>query len=140
MTLEELLVLYEKLINNNTANEIELLKATDGCAAEAKFHYEYEIAHLIFQLINYEEDCSLLGNLILNHEQKIAADLRIILRLYKRCLTLNKTNAALYKKFSDYLLLHYHDYPKSVEAAKQISCLIDLHEFDKALELVIQNT
>jgi hypothetical protein len=95
---------------------------------------------LIIWLINHQEDAKLLERLIFKYEKTKWAHYNIIHALYRKCLSINKTDKDLYKRFTDYLLLHYHTYPKTVEKAKCINNFVDLQEFDKALELVNKNT
>ena len=104
MNLIDLLILYEKITNKNKRHDADLLKNKDGCATEAKLYYKYRMMQLIIELIDHEEDASLLENLILKYETKITLDPRIILPLYRKCLSLNKNNTMLFKKFSEYLL------------------------------------
>jgi hypothetical protein len=139
MALKELLVLYEKLTNDNGTYDVKPLKIKDGCAAEAKFFYRYKLEYLIYQLIENEDHANFLEDFIFKYEKIRWAHYNITLALYRKYLSLNPTNAKLFKKFSEYLLLRFHAYPESVEAAKQISHFVDLQEFDKALELVNKN-
>ena len=134
MNLEELFIVREKLIH-----DCMLLRTKDYCAAEAKYVYRYKLEYLISQLIKHEKNTALLKDILLKYEKKIDyTNYNLTLLLYKACLSMDKTNTFLFKKFAEYLMLNFHPYPNSVEAAKQISHFVDLHEFDKALELVNQ--
>jgi len=114
------------------------LKIIDSCALQAKFEYGNELEHLICKLIKTEHNVVLLGMLIEKYENIEWAAYAIMPELYKQCLSLNKTNTKLFKKFSDYISTYRQSKPKSVEMARQIIHLIDQKEFDKALELVNQ--
>jgi hypothetical protein len=135
MNLEELFIIREKISYNDT-----LLQTKDLCAAESKYMYRYKLEYLISQLIKHEKNVALLENLILKYENKIEyTNYNLTRLLFSRCLSLNKTNAPLFKKFSEYLLLNFHSHQESVETAKQINYLVDQQKFDKALELVLKN-
>ena len=136
MNLEELFILREKISHDDA-----LLKKKDLCAAESKYLYRYKLEYLMSQLIRHEKNTTLLENLILKYENKIKyTNYNLTLLLYKTYFSINNKNTLLYKKFSEYLMLNFHEYPDSVAAAKQINHLVDLKEFDKALELVLKNT
>ena len=135
MNLEELFIVREKLIHDST-----LLQTKDYCAAEAKYMYSYKLEYLMSQLIKHEKNTILLQDMLLKYENKINyTNYNLTLLLYRTCLSLDKTNTFLFKKFAEYLLLEFPKNPDSIEIAEQISHFAELQEFDKALELVNKN-